>query len=284
MLTFEGHHMPLAGKRGTTPSTTLFRTDRRMAHGNAEHAVWRKHLANEDTANANLLCNRLAPDALDHSYLRSSSDKSVGGWEISAARRGISSMTIERLDSLGAAPGSLQLSSSSSSLRSLYRSPSGGSSIGRHARLGLGGDEDDDSLADQLPADWLPPSLTSPASRTSLSPMGASPMSFGSSFGGAPALSSSSRTFGNVHRMRSTPACAAFEASLASSFRSAATADAAGASMSRSGSGWTVQRLGPSASSMPPSLDTRRPRPPKLISEQGGLRSALALGSSLKWR
>ena len=69
--------------KNATSATALFRTDRTASYGNNELTVWRRHVAKENLAEMNLLCNRLAAQGAweeDMSFLRSSAGNQ-GGWE-----------------------------------------------------------------------------------------------------------------------------------------------------------------------------------------------------------
>ena len=72
------------GAREMLPTTALFRPDRTAWYRTEEHRVWRHHVAKENLAEMNLLCNRLAAQGAQHeeetSFLRSSAGNQ-GGWE-----------------------------------------------------------------------------------------------------------------------------------------------------------------------------------------------------------
>jgi len=90
----------------------LFCTNRNAIYGAQAHGVWREHVARENLAGANLLCNRLASSPADLSFL-SSSTKDSGCWVTTTLRRERAALTLQRLDSRGSLPGSLQLMTAS---------------------------------------------------------------------------------------------------------------------------------------------------------------------------
>ncbi len=242
------------------------RTNREAVYGVPAHTVWRRHIAKEDTAGANLLCNRLSgPSEL--SFLASST-KDMGSWASSAARRNRAALAIQRLDSGGTMPGPLQMMSSG-----------GGSS----QHLGLGADIDD------LPTDFSPSPTgrRAPSQAPSLWGSDASPLfgrsasaALGGGGGGGggeppgwrpPSSALSSASFGSVH--------AGSRSSLSRPQSGSLIRSATMQSIGSWGSHWDDEHRDgsrpASASGLRapavPGLDERHPRPRPLISSQPGL-------------
>ena len=103
--------------RSATPASNVFRTGRLSQSGDIyEQAFWKDALKKEELPSANLLGNQLDGEFSGLSFLRSSTAGGGEPWLAVAKRQPAMRMTLRRLNSAGALTGSLQLSSSCSSL------------------------------------------------------------------------------------------------------------------------------------------------------------------------
>ena len=112
---YGGGERPSTVARDRSAAGNIFSTYGRTLQNfdNTELSIWRRHVDRENLAVANHVGNQLSTTGL--SFLRSSTSGSSGGWETNATRQSATSLTLDRLDSMGYAqelPGPLQLSSS----------------------------------------------------------------------------------------------------------------------------------------------------------------------------